>query len=248
MPNLFDHLVVVAIVVALPLWGRLKWPEFVRKTTAGVPGVRTRMYVSTMIEQWALLAALIAQWIVSGRSFAAIGFAAPRTAAFGVCCLLAVTATWFAAKQMRRFARPRSDWSRIAPQLDPVVPLLPHTPAEWKLFVSLSVTAGVCEEALFRGFLMWWLLAYVPLVPAFAIAAAAFGLAHAYQGKRGVMKTGVVGLVMLLFYWLGGSLWPPMILHAVIDIQSGWIGWRYVLGRAAQTPGVPAQSEPSASR
>ena len=59
--------------------------------------------------------------------------------------------------------------------------------------------------------------------PAAGLAAAAFALAHAYQGPSGVIKTGAVGVIMGSLYLLSGSIWGPMLLHAIVDITSGRI-------------------------
>jgi membrane protease YdiL (CAAX protease family) len=51
------------------------------------------------------------------------------------------------------------------------------------------------------------------------IAALAFGLAHAYQGRAGVLTTGVLGGVMAALYLQTGSLLLPVLLHAAIDLR-----------------------------
>ena len=51
------------------------------------------------------------------------------------------------------------------------------------------------------------------------IAAVAFGLAHAYQGRAGVVLTGVLGGVMAALYVGTGSLLLPVLLHAAIDLR-----------------------------
>ena len=99
--------------------------------------------------------------------------------------------------------------------------MLPRTPAELALFRALSLTAGFCEELLYRGFLMWYLGHWLGLVPSLALVSLLFGLGHSYQGVRGVVTTGLVGVVLGLVYLLAGSLVPAMILHAVGDLHSG---------------------------
>ena len=66
-----------------------------------------------------------------------------------------------------------------------------------------------------------------------------FGLGHAYQGPGGVLRTGVVGLVMGLLVLSTGSLLPAMLVHAVLDITSGRI-----LSAAVAAP-PPAESAPA---
>jgi len=60
-----------------------------------------------------------------------------------------------------------------------------------------------------------------------------FGLGHAYQGPTGIVKTGVVGLVLGCIVLASGWLIPAMIIHAMIDSASGIAGYA-VLGQATR--------------
>jgi membrane protease YdiL (CAAX protease family) len=96
--------------------------------------------------------------------------------------------------------------------------MLPTDEEEFRAFTVLCVTAGIVEELLYRGFLIWYLNAVLPLWAAVVVSAIVFGLGHAYQGARGIVKTGAVGLAIAGLYLLAGSLWVPMVLHAAVDI------------------------------
>ena len=103
--------------------------------------------------------------------------------------------------------------------------LLPETGVERFSFVLLSLTAGICEETLFRGFLIRYLhegAFALPLLTALALSSVAFGLAHIYQGASAVLRTGLVGLAFGLLYLLTGSLIPCIALHALIDLQGAY--------------------------
>jgi hypothetical protein len=47
-----------------------------------------------------------------------------------------------------------------------------------------------------------------------------FGIAHMYQGWKGVLATGFVGLLLAWFYYMTGSLLLPIIIHALIDLRA----------------------------
>jgi membrane protease YdiL (CAAX protease family) len=103
-----------------------------------------------------------------------------------------------------------------------VLAVLPRTRAERRLFTLVGVTAGVCEEWLYRGFFLAVVAALVPALPAgalVAVAAVAFGLAHAYQGVSGIVLTGVLGGVFAALYLQTGSLLLPVLLHAAVDLR-----------------------------
>ena len=100
--------------------------------------------------------------------------------------------------------------------------LLPRTDDERRLFTVVGITAGVCEEWLYRGFFLAVVAAVLGGSPSFVlvvVAAVAFGLAHAYQGWAGIVLTGVLGGIMAALYLDTGSLLWPVLLHAVIDLR-----------------------------
>ena len=59
----------------------------------------------------------------------------------------------------------------------------PPARLEMFLWILLSVTAGICEETIFRGYLQKQLHAWLKSAPiAVVLSAAAFGAGHIYQG------------------------------------------------------------------
>lgn len=98
----------------------------------------------------------------------------------------------------------------------------PATWTERRWFASVCVTAGICEEILFRGFLLQYLHVFpwtLNLTLALLIAAVIFGLQHLYQGAGGAASTVVIGLLLSLLFLLTGNLLLPMVLHAVMDLR-----------------------------
>ena len=110
-----------------------------------------------------------------------------------------------------------------------------------RAFDAVSVTAGVCEEVIFRGFLIAYLMAALgaPFWVAGLLSSVIFGFAHAYQGPAGIPRTAAVGGMLAILYGLTGSLWAPIVAHAVIDITSGRIAF------AAFTENTPDRSSPN---
>ena len=103
--------------------------------------------------------------------------------------------------------------------------IFPHGPAEVALWIALSVTAGICEETIFRGYLQRQFMALTKSAPAgILLSAAALGAAHAYQGFRMVILIGLFGAMLgILAYWRG-SVRPGMIVHAWQDSLGGVVG------------------------
>jgi membrane protease YdiL (CAAX protease family) len=102
------------------------------------------------------------------------------------------------------------------------VSMLPHRGIELTLWIALSVTAGICEETIIRGYLQGQFMALIKSAPAsILLSAAAFGAAHAYQGFRMVILIGLYGVMFgILAHWRG-SVRPGMIAHAWNDSFNG---------------------------
>jgi membrane protease YdiL (CAAX protease family) len=102
------------------------------------------------------------------------------------------------------------------------VKITPNTPGELALFMLMSLSAGVWEELVYRGFLVWFLMPLAGVAGAIVISALIFGLAHLYQGVRGFVASTVLGLIFGGLYLFTASLWWLMAVHAVIDMAGGF--------------------------
>jgi membrane protease YdiL (CAAX protease family) len=102
--------------------------------------------------------------------------------------------------------------------------LMPVTSREKGLFAGLSLCAGLGEELTYRGYaLSVLMMATGSMFFALASTSLAFGVLHSYQGKLGVVRTGVVGFFMGAAFIHTGSLWPPIVAHALIDLVAGLV-------------------------
>ncbi|MGC2152864.1 MAG: CPBP family intramembrane glutamic endopeptidase [Terriglobales bacterium] len=110
---------------------------------------------------------------------------------------------------------------RIGP-LGRNVSMLPQRGIELAFWIALSLTAGICEETIFRGYLQRQFMALTKSAPAgILLSAATFGAAHAYQGLRMMILIALYGAMFgILAYWRG-SVRPGMIAHAWQDSLNG---------------------------
>jgi len=106
-----------------------------------------------------------------------------------------------------------------------VLALLPSSTLEFALWFGLSVSAGICEETCFRGYLQRQLIMMTgSKLAGILLAAATFGLAHLYQGWRMATVIGLYGLMFgMLAHWRR-SVRPGMIAHAWQDALTGVLG------------------------
>jgi membrane protease YdiL (CAAX protease family) len=116
--------------------------------------------------------------------------------------------------------RKRAGWaeSRIVHELIPV------TRREKGLYAGLSLCAGFGEELAYRGYAIPAVIVAGGSAPvALALTSAAFAVLHSYQGVLGVVRTGVVGVIMGGVFLHTGSLWPPIVGHVLIDLVVGFV-------------------------
>ena len=112
--------------------------------------------------------------------------------------------------------------ARLFPGQPNLQPLLPRGGAEMALWTALSLSAGVCEEAIFRGYLQGQLTSLRSGAPAaILISGVIFGIAHIYQGPRQVAFIAVYGMMFGMLAHIRGSVRPGMIAHFLNDALIG---------------------------
>lgn len=219
--TVFDHILILVIVVlstALDLW---LYPRLVRATQAGVAGARIRFYNYGLVTQWTITGGVIGLWIWQGRAWGALllGFDSPLRLAIGLA--LAAGYVWLMLAQRRALLAKPERLAALAKSMSSADALLPHTPTERQAFKVVALTAGICEEVLFRGFVLWYFSVWTGWISAVVISSIFFGCAHLYLGVKHIQRTAMVGLIFALIAVAANSLWPVMIIHAAMDLVAG---------------------------
>mgnify|MGYP001091053060 CR=1 FL=1 len=111
--------------------------------------------------------------------------------------------------------------AKHADSLGTLVHYLPYTRRDLHYFYGVLITAGIVEEIVYRGFVLWYLVMFMPLWVAMAVSSIAFGLGHSYQGAGGAIRVALLGLFFAIFYVLTGSIFLPIIAHIVLDVLQG---------------------------
>ena len=100
--------------------------------------------------------------------------------------------------------------------------LAPHSYLEAGFCVVLSVSAGLFEEIIFRGYLQRQAQALAnSAVIGIVVSGILFGLAHGYQGWRNMIVIAVFGLFFGIMAHFRKSLRPGMIAHGLQDSAAG---------------------------
>jgi len=219
---LLDHLFVITFVVIYPIAGYFSFRGLVRRSATGLPVNRVQLYRSTMIGHWLLLLVGLLIWNYDARPWSSLGLDWSIDRGFLLALALTLVSFIVLAIQLHQVkkVKPRK-LARFKAQFGDLILMMPHNGNELMRFNLLSVTAGIVEEILWRGFLIWYLNQAMDLWAAALLSALCFGLAHSYQGLAQLPKISLVGAALAGLYVLSGSLWLPILLHSAIDIVQG---------------------------
>lgn len=125
------------------------WRGFLKRSPADPAGARRWIWSGWLALLWALTIVGAAVWAWQGRTLAALGMVLPGgwrlLVALGVVSVLVL----YFARMAAGMARTRRTKRVRMPE--PIARLLPHDGAELGWFVALSLSAGFCEEFIFRG-------------------------------------------------------------------------------------------------
>lgn len=121
-------------------------------------------------------------------------------------------------------------WLLGASSAKTVNSLLPQSLTEVLIWIGASITAGVCEEMAFRGYVQRQLHALSgSVVVAVLGQGLVFGLFHAYQGWKNVIVISVLGALYGALAAWRGNLRANIVVHAWTDFWEGWfkiVVWR----------------------
>ena len=243
--GIFDY-VLLALILILPL---VEWlwygPRCARAIRERVSGARGRLYRAEVIALWAVTFGVLALWIAEARPWGSLhlGASSALRLACGlfVAAIIVVLLVLQMQKVQKTLQRPRAV-AKLREKFASVDLVVPETDRERRGFWLLSVTAGICEEVIYRGFLLWLFTAWAGVLAAILISSAVFGFMHIYLGVAQVPRTAIVGFVLALVVVASGSLWPAMVIHAAIDLSSGEIGFRVARASLAITNPPPLTS------
>ena len=229
-------LIFIVLGIVLPWRGRMRM-----KKLLALPQVssmeRLVLYASTIAFQW--FAVAVVAWRAWAHGFTAgqLGLTIHDHTRILIASIVgAATIATLQWLNLRRVGRvpieARGSLQAIAERI------LPQSTVELLPYLALAITAGLCEEFLYRGFAMAVLShAGFQAWAVVLITSGLFGLAHSYQGRGGMVMTLLVGLLLGTSRILYDCLVPAIFWHSAVDVVAGTAGPRYLLRTAAGRPG-----------
>jgi membrane protease YdiL (CAAX protease family) len=201
------------LVVVFPILDYVLYPRL--KSTM-------QIYVWNILALWSLTAACI--W-TSRMNHLALSDLGEQTG--NPCCTLVVSgivaALFLLLIGIQKAQKKKASPEQLEKALAGVKRLMPTNSTERAVWVIVSISAGVCEELLYRGWVLNLFAAALGSVwLGWLISSILFGFGHAYQGRNAIFGTGIVGAVFGIVYVVCGSLIPGQLLHTAIDLNSGF--------------------------
>ncbi len=177
------------------------------------------IFIPTMIIEYSILLGILLVIYREKTSLRSIGLVRPRVAdiflglGFFVFAYILVSSLGYL---LTRLGIPSND------SVDFLVARASEMEGWW---LAISITAAICEEIAFRGFLITRLRTvarrgwFLPVL----LSSFAFGAGHAYQGVGGLILLTILGLLFGGLFLFSRSLWPAIIAHFIIDISAIYI-------------------------
>lgn len=241
-----QHALALFLILVCPIWDAWYTRRLRRSTD---PGMKIRAYLLAIA--WLWTASIVAWWLVRPGFFfplelsarpSRLSGAAARSGMAGLwlgllsALFLPVALSWRSAKMRATLRHAMESFAFF----------LPATAAERALFAVVAITAGICEETLYRGYLIHYFTGHwqLALPAALVLSSCAFGVGHEYQGIRGILLTALLGGGLALLYIATGSLAWPMVVHALIDLRILFIPMKVM---RSGTAGAGAEDQVGAS-
>jgi membrane protease YdiL (CAAX protease family) len=218
---------IVALLIAIPLLDRQAVQRLIE-----APERRATYYRANLVMEWLLAVSAIAlsrgqclrplrreaadiSWLLnSGTSR---GVAATIVILFFAMALLPGLRTALHPQLGRKYAE------AYRQSAGDVAVIFPQTAVELRWFGLLAMTAGICEEILFRGFLFLFFVngpLHLGWTATLLLTSLLFGWEHLYQGVGGILSSAAAGFGFGVAYLLTGNLLVPVLLHAAVDLQA----------------------------
>jgi uncharacterized protein len=170
------------------------------------------LYAIVIMFEWATFA--FSLW---GSNTAFVGYVAraaqnPRSLLLDIPVAVVLSVITFLLEPIIVRALGKTGWGSVAG-------IVPSNTLEIAAWIVMAISAGICEETIFRGYLQQQFSGWMGHVSIGVLAQAViFGLAHAYQGWKNMALIFVLGCIYGAFALLRNGLRANMIAHAGMDI------------------------------
>ncbi len=222
---LFGLFVVWPVAGSISMWRNP--PEKMDASEAGT----LETYAYTIWTLWISAGLVLGWWLYAGRPLHALGFRFEWNPATIIVCAIVGLIVLYGALSLLRVLVSRRQREKLRNQIKSIKyaeHMIPTTGRAYRRAMALSFTAGITEEIIFRGYLIWTLSLLMHPWAAGAVSAALFVFLHRYQGLTGMAYVTMITVVLTVLFLISGSLWPVIALHIMIDVLAITRSWAAV--------------------
>ena len=229
-----DHLLILFLTLLLPARSVMGGSDLLEGLILD-SRTKRRLYWSNNLWMWLLATVVLVNWISWGRNATALGL----TDSISVSPLIGLAAIGFVAVyvlDMVRELRTASGRQQNREELASKIGFLPVNGYEFLHFMSVAITAGICEEIIFRAYLIRYFEFHLSSADpsrtlAVVLTAVIFGLIHLYQGWQAVIKICGLSIALGFLFLYTDSLWINILIHILIDLIGGFLAWQLLKRR-----------------
>ena len=217
------------ISVGLPLYMNYDTEPTIKRILAGEPGAKLKTYRTTIIMLWGSALLILAFFGYTGKAFADLGLTFQFSIGSIGNLIIALGISAFYYRELIKVKNDKKAQEGARKELssaDGIIAILPTTIQEYRMFNMMALTAGITEEIIFRGFLIWGFSLYTNVYVASLLALLSFVAGHLYQKTvANLIKVGAIGGLLTLPFIVSGSILPSIIMHIAIDLVGGAVAW-----------------------
>jgi membrane protease YdiL (CAAX protease family) len=227
-------LLLAAYTILVEPFLRTNFYRMLKKQLNVYAGARLLFYRTQLVWQWSWVVVLVVILIPITSPLQWIGLTPPSLVGWVIlgALVLGIALSIFLLRRnpgalaaMQRSLQSTSLW-------------LPTTPRERTWYALTALTAGICEELLYRGFLIRFISLTFPGIDFLIVCILSgiiYGFSRLYQGMRGVMQASMMGFSFAIIYFLSGNLIsiisrgqlagitgsviPAIVFHALAELR-----------------------------
>jgi membrane protease YdiL (CAAX protease family) len=237
--NLYDHVVAVIICILAPVLA-FTTRQFSSTDIKLEPADKIRLYHSNGLLLIVFALVILTMWRIPDRPIAALGIDLitwhPLIPVFVAGILLLYAIDIFLQYGLRKKGEKNAEEQQRS------LTFIPSDKKELFHFFFLVIAASIGEEIIFRGFLLNYLISWTGnsmagIVAASIFSSILFAFLHGYQGTIQMIKIFFFAMLFCALFILTQSLILVIIVHALIDLISGFIGL-YLVHPTTEDPEV----------
>lgn len=221
-----DHLIFFLVGVAFPMMSLMSERVSEGEIDENILPPKKHLFYTNALMLWVAAMAVFTVINLSNHDFSLFGFS-PFVINEKVLIAIGIFGIIYIADLVFGLMVPSIRAKRIS-NLENLKLILPINLREFASYIFLAVSAGICEEFIYRGFLINYFLQMLgssnwSFSMAVLIPAIIFAISHLYQGWIAVAKILILSCLFGIIFLFSKSLILVIIIHILVDLISGWV-------------------------